>query len=317
MTNELKVLELTTVVAAPYCGICFSQHGAESTRIASPDLTHDDLVELIAAKDVLRGKKNLTVDLKTDAGQDQLRELVGEADVVICNMRPEAAAKLNVDFDGIKAIKKNVVYCRISAYPNSERPGYDPLLQMASGIVDSYRSDSGSGLTNLLGMAGSIDYGGGASEFLASVLGLVVQAKNGGQGAYNVTASLAQFAMLIQSNKIVTGDGLQKLTESEIPFTQTHDKKGWEYLPTAQIDGASQEAPSVPVVTLNSLKESAVFVTNEEVGKPCSVELSAASVICQEQPDGSIDHFPAPTHVRFENRSNPIILPATVLETPK
>ncbi|UCC52423.1 MAG: CoA transferase, partial [Anaerolineaceae bacterium] len=313
MTNGLKVLELTTVVAAPYCGICFSQHGAESTRIASPDPKHDDLIEVIAAIDVQRGKKNTIVDLKSDAGQDQLRELVGEADVVVCNMRPEAAAKLNVDFAGIKAIKNNVVYCRISAYPNSERPGYDPLLQIATGVVDSYRSDSGSGLPNFLGMAGSVDYGGGATGFMASVFGLVEQARNGGQGAYYVTASLAQFAQFIQSNRINTGDDLPELSASEIPLAQTRDEKGWEYLPAGQTDGDSQEARPVPVVTLKSLKETAVPVTSEQVGKPCSVDLPAVSVIAQKQHDGSIDHFPAPTQVRFENATNPVILPVTVL----
>jgi hypothetical protein len=246
-----------------------------------------------------------------------LRELVGEADVVVCNMRPEPAARLNVDFAGIKVIKKNVVYCRISAYPNSERPGYDPLLQVATGVVDSYRSDSGSGVPNFLGMAGSVDYGGGATGFLASVLGLVVQARNGGQGAYNVTASLAQFAQFIQINRIITGDGLSELSESEIPFVQMRDEKGWEYLPTAQIDGESQEARPVPLVTLKSLKETAVSVTSEQVGKPCSVDFPAVSVIRQEQHDGSTDHFPAPTHVRFERASNPTILPAAVLALPE
>jgi crotonobetainyl-CoA:carnitine CoA-transferase CaiB-like acyl-CoA transferase len=317
MANGLKVLELTTVVAAPYCGICLSQHGAESTRIASPDPYHDDLIEVIAAIDVQRGKKNIIVDLKTDAGQDQLRELVGEADVVVCNMRPEPAARLNVDFAGIKAIKKNVVYCRISAYPNSERPGYDPLLQLATGVVDSYRSDSGSGFPNFLGMAGSVDYGGGATGFMASVFGLVEQARNGGQGAYNVTASLAQFAQFIQSNRIISGDGLPELNESGIPLAQTSDKKGWQYLPSARSDGDSQEALPVPIATLKSLKETAVPVTSEQVGKPCSIDLPAVSVIRQEQHDGSTDHFPAPTQVRFENGVNPLILPAAVLVTPK
>jgi crotonobetainyl-CoA:carnitine CoA-transferase CaiB-like acyl-CoA transferase len=317
MTNGLKVLELTTVVAAPYCGICFSQHGAESTRIGAPDPKHDDLIEVILATDVQRGKKNIIVDLKTDAGQEQLRDLVGGADVVVCNMRPEPAARLHVDFTGIKAIKKNVVYCRISAYPNSERPGYDPLLQMATGVIDTYRSDSGSGVPNFLGMAGSVDYGGGATGFMAAVFGLVEQARNGGQGAYNVTASLAQFAQFIQSNKIISGDGLPELSESKIPFAQTRDEKGWEYLPTAQTDGDRKELQPVPIVTLKSLKETAVAVTSDQVGKPFSVDLPAVSVICQEQHDGSTDHFPAPTQVRFENAANPIILPAAVLVTPK
>jgi hypothetical protein len=152
---------------------------------------------------------------------------------------------------------------------------------------------------------------------MASVFGLVEQARNGGQGAYNVTASLAQFAQFIQSNRIITGDGLPELSESGIPLAQTSDEKGWEYLPTAQTDGDSQETRPVPVVALKSLKETAVPVTSEQVGKPCSVDLPVVSVIRQEQHDGSTEHFPAPTQVRFENGANPLILPAAVLVTPK
>jgi crotonobetainyl-CoA:carnitine CoA-transferase CaiB-like acyl-CoA transferase len=317
MVKGLNVLELTTVVAAPYCGNCLCQYGAKSTRIASPDPKFEDLIEVIAAVDVLRGKNNITVDLKTDAGQEQLHQLVGAADIVVCNMRPEAASRLNVDFAGIKAIKKNVVYCRISAYPNSERPGYDPLLQVATGVVDTYRSDSGRGLPNMLGFAGAVDYGGGASGFLASVFGLMVQARNGGQGAYYVSASLAQFAQLIQSNIIVSGNGLPALSKGDMPLAQTRDEKEWQYLSTAQSDGASQEALPVPLATLKSLIESAHAVTSEQVGKPCSVDLPAVSVIRQEQYDGSTDHFPAPAHVRFENGVDPLILRATEPVTSK
>jgi len=98
-------------------------------------------------------------------------------------------------------------------------------------------------------------------------------------------------------------------------LAQTSDEKGWEYLPAAQTDGDSQGTRPVPVVTLKSLKETAVPVTAAQVGKPCSDDLPAVSVIIQEQHDGGNDHFPAPTQVRFVNAANPIILPATVPAT--
>ena len=66
------------VVAAPYCGMTLAQYGADVTRIAAPEPIHDDLIEVTAAADVQRGKRNIIVDLKTDAGQQRLAELVAE-----------------------------------------------------------------------------------------------------------------------------------------------------------------------------------------------------------------------------------------------
>jgi crotonobetainyl-CoA:carnitine CoA-transferase CaiB-like acyl-CoA transferase len=308
LANGLRVLDLTTVVAAPYCGMTLAQYGAKVTRIAAPEPNHEDMIEVTAGVDVQRGKQNIVVDLTTEAGQQRLADLVSETNVVVCNMRPRAASKLNVDADSIHARRPEAIYCRISAFPGSDWPGYDPLLQEAAGVVDAYSRESRSGLKNWLGLAGSVDYGGGASGLFAIALGLITQARGTSAGA-SVAASLAQYVQLIQSDRIVTGSTLPPIPDAPMPLSRVDDGS-WHYAPAT----SGAEAPSpIPVVTLASLRSKATPIADEQVGEPCPPELSAASVVRQEQHDGSTDHHPAPTHVRFERADDPIIVSAAVL----
>jgi crotonobetainyl-CoA:carnitine CoA-transferase CaiB-like acyl-CoA transferase len=308
LANGLRVLDLTTVVAAPYCGMVLAQYGAEVTRIAAPEPNHQDMIEFTAGVEVQRGKQNVVVDLTTDAGQQRLSDLVSESDVVVCNMRPGAASKLNVDADSIHALRPEAIYCWISAFPGSDWPGYDPLLQQASGVVDAYTRESRSGVGNWLGLAGAVDYGGGASGLFAIALGLISQSRGMSVGA-SVAASLAQFAQLIQFDRIVTGTSLPPVPEAPMPLSRAEDGR-WHYTPAT----SGAEAPSVmPLVTLASLRSIAAPLADEQIGGPCPPEFSAGSVVRQEQHYGGSDHHPAPTHVRFERADDPIIVSAAAL----
>jgi len=310
LANGLRVLELTSVVAAPYCGMTLAQYGANVTRIAAPEPNHDDVIEVTAASDVQRGKRNIVMDLKTEAGQEQLRNLIAKADVIVCNMRTEAARRLHVDAASIRTLRPEAVYCTISAYPESHWPGYDPLLQIATGVVDAYASDSQTGLRNWLGLAGSVDYGGGASGLFAIALGLVAQARGDSEGV-SVSASLAHYAQFIQADRIVTGSTLPQVPQAPMPLGQGQEG-AWQYTRTVPRGETTDGSSSIPVVTLESLRSCAATMTEAQIGRPCPSELSAASVIRQQRHDGSMDHHPAPTHVRFEVADDPIIVSAAV-----
>lgn len=312
LASGLRVLEFTTVVAAPYCGLTLAQYGARVTRVCAPEAYHEDLIEVTVAADVQRGKENIPLDLKSEAGQQRLRKLVAEADVVVCNMRPEAAKSLGVDADSIHAVRPEAIYCRISAYPRSNWPGYDPLLQIGSGIVEAYAQESRSGLRNWLGVAGSVDYVTGASGLFAVSLGLLARAR--GQSEVRVATSLAQYAQFVQPDRIVTGPGLPPVPASPMPLTRSDDGS-WQYTNPAPQGGC--ESTPVPLKTLRSLRLQATPVTDTQVGRPCPHELDAVTVIAQKQPNGSTNYFPAPSHVRFEESDDPLILPAAVLENPE
>jgi len=312
LANGLQVLELTSVVAAPYCGMTLAQYGADVTRIAAPEPNHDDVIEVTAASDVQRGKRNIVIDLKTGAGQERLCNLIAKADLIVCNMRTEAARRLHVDAASIRALRPEVVYCTISAYPESHWPGYDPLLQIATGLVGTYATESRTGLRNWLGLAGSVDYGGGASGLFASTLGLIARARGDSEGV-SVSASLAQFAQLIQSDHIVTGATLPQAPEAPMRLVRARNG-AWQYTRPVPAGAATNGLNSIPVVTLESLRLRAATVTDAQTSGPCPSGFPAVSVIRQEQHDGSIDHHPAPTHVRFEVADDPIIVSAAVLD---
>ncbi|MDG2050853.1 MAG: CoA transferase [Myxococcota bacterium] len=310
--SGLRVLEFTTVVAAPYCGLTLAQHGAQVTRVCAPEPYHEKFIEVSVAADVQRGKENIALDLKSDAGQQRLRQLIAEADIVIRNMRPEAAKRLGVDADSVHAICPEAIYCTISAYPRTEWPGYDPLLQIGTGIVEAYAEDSRSGFRNWLGVAGSVDYGSGASGLFAISLGLLERAR--GQSELRVATSLAQYAQFVQPDRIVTGPGLPPIPASPMPLKQS-DNGEWQYTnPDPQ--GGCESAP-VALTTLRSLRSQATPVTDAQVGRPCPADLGVVSVIAQKQADGSTNHFPAPSHVRFDESKNPLIVAAAVLEGPE
>jgi crotonobetainyl-CoA:carnitine CoA-transferase CaiB-like acyl-CoA transferase len=86
-----------------------------------------------------RNKRSLAVDLKSDAGREVLRRLVGSADVFLQNYRPGVAARLGVDYESLRAVNPALVYVSISGYgedgPYAQRPGQDLLLQAMSGAM--------------------------------------------------------------------------------------------------------------------------------------------------------------------------------------
>lgn len=86
-----------------------------------------------------RGKKSLTLNLKDEEGVQVLHRLVKECDIVLENFRPGVTSRLNVDYETMKAIKDDIIYCSISSYgqtgPYASWPGYDLIIQGMSGIM--------------------------------------------------------------------------------------------------------------------------------------------------------------------------------------
>jgi crotonobetainyl-CoA:carnitine CoA-transferase CaiB-like acyl-CoA transferase len=145
--DGLRVIDLTRVVAGPFCTMMLGDMGAEVLKIEEPKHGDDSrawapFIEGTGSFFLAlnRSKKSVALDLKTPAGADALRRLIETADVLIENFRPGSLAELGFDYASASALNPRLIYCSISGYgqtgPSSQLPGYDAVLQGEAGIMD-------------------------------------------------------------------------------------------------------------------------------------------------------------------------------------
>ncbi|MGH3387118.1 MAG: CaiB/BaiF CoA transferase family protein [Nocardioidaceae bacterium] len=144
----LRVLDVTQVLAGPYCGQLLADMGAEVTKVEPPgtgDQSRKSLGFTMKGEDtaaflaVNRNKRSLTLNLKEDEGREVFYRLVRDADVVIENYRPGVAKRLGIDYPTLSAINPQVICASISGYgqtgPYADRPAHDLIAQGMSGLM--------------------------------------------------------------------------------------------------------------------------------------------------------------------------------------
>jgi len=144
----VRVLDLTTVLAGPYCTYQLALLGAEVIKLEKPG-TGDwarqgqsvrGLPEF-SAQFVAQnaGKKSIELDLKSDGGLRQALELAKTCDAVVENFSPGVADRLGIGYEHVRQVRPDIVYCAMSGYGQegamSQRPAYDHVVQAASGIT--------------------------------------------------------------------------------------------------------------------------------------------------------------------------------------
>lgn len=157
--NGLKVVELARILAGPWGGQIFADLGAEVVKVESPE--GDDtrrwgppfVENADGTRDAAyfhaanRGKKSVIADFRTEQGQQKVRDLVADADVVIENFKVGGLAKYGLDYAALSVINPRLVYCSITGFgqdgPYAQRPGYDYIVQGLSGIMDLTGDPSG------------------------------------------------------------------------------------------------------------------------------------------------------------------------------
>ncbi len=144
--NDLFVVELGQAVAGPYIGTLLADLGAEVIHIERPkvgDLARHwipiraDLSFYFGV--VNRNKKSMTLDLKHEKGKEIFFKLAEKADVIIENFVPGVVEKLGVDYESVKKVNPDVIYCHVSGFgqdgPYRDRPAFDQLIQGEAGII--------------------------------------------------------------------------------------------------------------------------------------------------------------------------------------
>jgi crotonobetainyl-CoA:carnitine CoA-transferase CaiB-like acyl-CoA transferase len=143
--DGFRVLDMTQVLAGPYCTMTLADMGADVIKVEGPDRTARQMGFAMTGEDgaaflaLNRNKRSFTVDLKDDDGRRALLDLVATADVFVENYRPGVTTRLGIDFAALSAINPRLVYASISGFgqtgPYAQRPGYDIIAQGMSGIM--------------------------------------------------------------------------------------------------------------------------------------------------------------------------------------
>ena len=141
----VKVVEFTEIIAGPLAGMLLADMGADVTKVEAPwgdpwrltqSFSPNESRNFLAYN---RGKRSLTLDLTSPTASQILSRLIPEADVVLVNYRPDVALKLGVDYEALRALNPNLIYCENTTFgrsgPDAERPGYDIIIQAMSGLM--------------------------------------------------------------------------------------------------------------------------------------------------------------------------------------
>ena len=143
----IRVLDLTRVLAGPYCAMLLGDMGAEVIKIEEPGRGDDTRGwppfaggESTYFMSVNRNKHSVTLNLKAPEGRDLLKRLVRKSDVLLENFRTGTMEKLGLGYATLARVNPKLVYCAMSGFgesgPEAHRGGYDLIVQAESGVMD-------------------------------------------------------------------------------------------------------------------------------------------------------------------------------------
>jgi len=186
--DGIRVLDVTTSIAGPYCAQTLAALGADVVKVERPDTGDDgrawgppfwngESTMFLAANS---GKRSLALSLRDPRGRDVLLRLVDRADVFLQSMRPGLDDELGLGADELRTRNPGLVYCSVGAYgrvgPLNAEAGYDALMQAAGGLISMTGEPGRSGVR-----VGSslIDMGTGMWAALGTVSALLERERTG------------------------------------------------------------------------------------------------------------------------------------------
>jgi len=135
--DGIRVVDLTSYIAGSYAAMQLADMGADVVKVESPE--GDAFRELPGFFGWNRGKRSISVDLKTPEGRAIVERLATGGDVFMENMRPGVAERLGAGWTRFAALNPRLVYCSVTAFgstgPGAERPGFDPIFQALGGLM--------------------------------------------------------------------------------------------------------------------------------------------------------------------------------------
>jgi crotonobetainyl-CoA:carnitine CoA-transferase CaiB-like acyl-CoA transferase len=216
----LKVIDLTRVLAGPYCSYLLGLLGAEVIKVEPPgrgetirrrpggDPAFSEAGVSVAWATQSANKRCITLDLDQPRGQEIFRQLAAGADVVVQNLRTGAAERRGIGYEQVSAINPKVIYCSITAYgrtgPRAQHPAYDSVIQAVSGLMSLTGMPDGDPLK--VGPP-VIDYVSGMNAALAVVCALFERVSTGRGRHIDLSMLDSNFALMTSALTLFVNTG--------------------------------------------------------------------------------------------------------------
>ena len=213
----IKVVDLSRVLAGPSATQCLADLGAEVIKIERPE-TGDETREWAPPQfadgtsayfaTVNRNKQSVTVDISTAAGQDIIKKMVADADVLVENYKVGGLKKYGLDYDSLKTLNPRLVYASLTGFgqtgPDAHKPGYDYIIQGQSGLMSITGPEDG--LPYKVGVA-VVDLFAGLNLVIGIQAALLARAQTGVGQHVDVALLDSAIAMLanVGMNHLATG----------------------------------------------------------------------------------------------------------------
>ena len=276
--DGIRVIELARILAGPWAGQTLADLGADVIKVEAPE--GDDTRrwgppfldvggERTAAyfHSANRGKRGITCDFRTPEGQETVRRLVADADVVIENFKVGGLAKYGLDWESLRKVNPRLIYCSITGFgqdgPYAHRAGYDFIIQGMSGLMSV--TGPADGQPQKVGVAVT-DIFTGVYAATAILAALVQRGRTGvGQQIDMALLDVATSVMANQAmNYLASGKapGLMGNAHPNLaPYAVFDCKDGWLILATGN-DGQYQRL--CKVLGLEGMATEPAFLTNAD-----------------------------------------------------
>jgi crotonobetainyl-CoA:carnitine CoA-transferase CaiB-like acyl-CoA transferase len=150
----VKVIDVTSIIMGPLATQILGDLGADVITVEDPTGTLSRVMTpgpypglSGVALNLLRNKRSVVLDLKSDAGRSNLLELVSTAEVMVTNLRPGTLHRLGLSYEDVVAVAPDIIYCQAQGYPTdsdkADSPAYDDVIQAASGLPDAFLRSGG------------------------------------------------------------------------------------------------------------------------------------------------------------------------------
>ena len=236
----IRVLDLSRVLAGPYCTMVLGDLGADVIKVEPPEgdetrgwgppFAEGESAYYLC---VNRNKRSIVVNVKTDEGIDILRELAPKSDVMVENFRPGTLAKFGLDFETLHKVNQHLIYCSITGFghsgPLSERPGYDFMIQATGGLMSITGEPEGEPMK--VGVAAA-DLFAGQNAVIAILAALQARERTGMGQFLDISLFDSQLGFLanVASNFLISGKLPKRYGNAHaniVPYQSFHASDGW------------------------------------------------------------------------------------------